>query len=65
MNMRDAVTKLMPAFVKILKERFPNLTAEESVRLAGDLAEAVIKVTDEPKVGTVDLGTGEFTPDKP
>jgi hypothetical protein len=46
MNMRDAVTKLMPAFVSILKERFPNLTAEEVVLLAGKLAEAVIEVTE-------------------
>jgi hypothetical protein len=44
MNTRTVVLDLMPAFVAILKERFPNLTAEESVSLAGKLADAVAKV---------------------
>jgi hypothetical protein len=31
----------MPEVVRILKKRFPNLTAEEVVKLASDILEAV------------------------
>ncbi len=41
MDTRTVVTKVMPAVVKILKARFPNLTAEETVKLAGDICDAV------------------------
>ena len=37
MNKRDLVT----AIVSILKKRFPNLTAEEVITIAFDIAEVV------------------------
>ena len=44
MDTRTAVMELMPAFIDILKERFPNLTTKEAVRLAGKLADAVLSL---------------------
>ena len=41
-NLRLMVTKVMPKIVEILKARFPNLTAEESVKLTAEIAEAVM-----------------------
>ena len=41
MDTRTVVLKVMPGVVKILKERFPNLGAEESVLLASRIAEVV------------------------
>jgi len=47
MNTRVVVMKLMPAVVKILKDRFPNLGAEEVVLIAGRICDEVVRVSAE------------------
>ena len=41
------VVKVMPKIVEILKARFPNLTAEEAVKLASEISEAILDINDE------------------
>lgn len=59
-NSRTMVMKVMPAVVAKLKERFPNLTAEEAVKLAGEICECFLKtVEEEPIPAPKSLDDGE------
>jgi hypothetical protein len=49
-NTRVMVTKVMPAVVAVLKKRFPNLTAEDSVMLAGEICDCILKVEPEEPI---------------
>lgn len=42
LNTRLMVTVVMPEIVKVLKARFPNLTAEEAVKLAGEISDVIL-----------------------
>jgi hypothetical protein len=37
------VTVVMPGIVKVLKKRFPNLTADEAVMMAGEISDVILR----------------------
>lgn len=43
LDTRLMVTVVMPQIVKVLKRRYPNLTAEEAVTLAGEISDVVLR----------------------